>query len=80
MAAVQKLTLRCLFEDETTATFTIDGINPQTGVVADLKAQIIAFNNARGGELSTKMKSKNGFNWIGINRAVLTTTDRQYIF
>lgn len=80
MAAVQKLTLRCLFADETTATFTIDNINPEVGIAADAANRIIEFNNQQGGTLSTKMKSKNGFNWIGINRAVVTTTDRTYIF
>lgn len=80
MAAVQKLTLRCVFADETTATFTIDNIDPQNGIASDARQKIIAFNAANGGTLSSKMKSKNGFNWIGINRAVVTTTDRTYIF
>lgn len=80
MAAIGKLTVRCLFDDDTTATFTIDGINPQVGVANDAVQTIKDFNAARGGDLATKMKSKNGANWIGINRAVYTITDRQYIF
>lgn len=80
MAAVQKLTLRCLFADNTTATFTIDGINPQNGVVADIKQRVLDFNAAKGGTLTTKMKSKTGANWVAIDRLVLTTTDRRYIF
>ncbi len=75
-----KLTLRCLFADDTTATFTIDNINPTVGIASDAKEKIKAFNAAQGGELSTKLKSKNGFNWIGINRAVVTKTERNYIF
>lgn len=80
MAAVGKLSLRCVFADESTATITIDNINPTVGVNPQLKTIIRTFNRNKGGELSTKMKNKNGFDWIGINRAVFTTTDRQYIF
>lgn len=80
MAATMKLSLRCVFADDTTQTITIDGIDPTKGVAADLKTRIMEFNAAKGGTLSSKMKSKNGFNWIGINRAVTTTTDRNYIF
>lgn len=80
MAATQKLTIRCLFADDTTATFTIDNINPNVGIANDAKEKIIAFNNAQGGTLANKLKSKNGFNWIGINRATVTTTERNYIF
>lgn len=80
MAAVQKLTIRCLFTDDTTATFSIDGINPENGVASDLKQKILSFNAAKGGELANKMKSKNGANWTAINKVTLTTTNRQYIF
>lgn len=80
MAATQKLTIRCLFADNTTATFTIDGINPEAGVATDIKQQVLDFNAVAGGALATKMKSKNGFNWIAIDRLTLTTTNRQYIF
>lgn len=80
MAATQKLTVRCVFADDTTATITIDNINPNAGIASDAKQKIMAFNDAKGGELSSKMKSKNGFNWIGIDKATLTTTERTYIF
>lgn len=80
MAAIGKLTVRCLFADDTTATFTIDGINPQVGIASGAIQAIKNFNAIRGGDLADKMKSKNGANWIGIDRAVYTITDRQYIF
>lgn len=80
MAATMKLSVRCVFADDTTQTITIDGINPNTGVAADIKSRVINFNDQKGGTLATKMKSKNGFNWIGINRVTTTTTDRTYIF
>lgn len=80
MAAVSKLTVRCVFADDSTTTITIDNINPEVGVNPNLRSIISNFNNAGGGTLSTKLKNKNGFNWIGINRAVLTTTDRTYYF
>lgn len=80
VAQVSKLTIRNVFEDDTTATITIDGINPSVGVNPNIRQIIKDFNANKGGDLSTKMKSKNGFNWIGIDRAVLTTTNRVYIF
>lgn len=80
MAATQKLTLRCVFADDTTQTFTIDNINPNVGIASDAKQKIMAFNNAQGGTLSSKLKSKNGFNWVMIDKATVTTTERTYIF
>jgi len=75
-----KLTLRCVFADDTTATFSIDNIDPTRGVASDIREKIKAFNQAQGGTLSTKLKSKNGMNWIGIDKAYSTVTDRTYIF
>lgn len=80
MAAVGKLSIRAVFADETKSTITIDNINPTSGVNPQLKAIIQNFNAQSGGELATKLKSKNGFNWTGIDRAIYTVTDRQYIF
>lgn len=80
MSAVTKLSIRCVFADETTATVVIDNINPVNGVNSSIKSIIRNFNEANGGDLASKMKSKNGYNWIGIDRAITTTTDRQYIF
>ena len=80
MAAVTKLALRNVFADDTVETITINNIDPTTGVNPNIKNIIKTFNANQGGELSTKMKSKNGFNWIGIDKATITTTDRVYIF
>lgn len=80
MAAVGKLTIRCVFADETKQTITIDKINPASGVNTNIRQIIMQFNDAAGGTLASKMKSKNGFNWIGIDKAVYTVTDRNYIF
>lgn len=80
MAAVGKLAIRCVFADETKQTITIDKINPASGVNTNIRQIIMQFNDAAGGTLASKMKSKNGFNWIGIDKAVYTVTDRNYIF
>lgn len=80
MAAVGKLAVRLVFADDTKNTITIDNINPDNGVNPDIKAIIRNFNGNAGGTLSTKIKSKNGFNCIGIDSAVYTVTDRNYIF
>lgn len=80
MAAVGKLAIRAVFADDSKSTITIDNINPQTGVNPQLKSLIMNFNTERGGTLAGKMKSKNGFNWIGIDSATYTVTNRQYIF
>lgn len=80
MAAVSKLTIRNVFADDTKVTITIDNINPSAGVNPNIRQIIRNFNENGGGTLSTKMRSKSGAAWIGIDRAVITTTDRQYIF
>lgn len=81
MAAVGKLSIRCVFADETKTTINVDNINPQTGINIETVRQTIKnFNNSKGGNLAPKMKSKNGFNWIGIDQATYTVTDREYIF
>lgn len=80
MAAVAKLSIRNVFADETKATITIDNINPTLGVNPNIKTIIRNFNAQSGGELTTKMKSKNGANWIGIDKATIIETDRTYIF
>lgn len=80
MAAVGKLAIRCVFADETKQTITIDKINPASGVNTNIRQIIMQFNDAAGGTLASKMKSKNGFNWVGIDKAVYTVTDRNYIF
>lgn len=82
MDEVEKLAIRCVFADDTKTTITIDNINPGQGGadVSYIKRIVDGFNAEQGGELSTKMKSKNGFNWIGIDSAVITHTERTYIF
>lgn len=80
MSAVAKLTIRNVFADSTKQTVTIDNINPTVGVNPNIRTLIMNFNKESGGTLSEKMKSKSGANWIGIDKAVLTSTDREYIF
>lgn len=80
MAASGKLTIRAVFADSTKSTFSIDNINPSVGVNPNLTQIIEDFNNNNGGELSTKMKSKSGANWIKIDSAYYTETEREYIF
>lgn len=75
-----KLALRLVYADDSKETITINNISPTNGVNPNLKGIIMQFNENRGGALATKMKSKNGFNWIGIDKATATKTQRTYIF
>lgn len=83
MAAVARLETTNVFADDTTAKITIDNINPanMTGTqIESIRAQVMQFNAQQGGALATKMKSKNGFNWIGIKKVQIVTTDKDVIF
>lgn len=84
MAAVAKLTVTNLFADDSTLKITVDNIKPEniTGgaQIEAIRAKCKAFNEAKGGSLSTKMKSKNGFNWVGIKAVEITTSDKVVIF
>ena len=83
MSAVSKIDYTAVFEDETSAKITIDNIDPTTltpTAIENVRTTCRNFNNAQGGELSSKMKSKNGFNWIGIKAVMITTTDKTVIF
>lgn len=80
MSATGKLTIRNVFADSTKQTLTIDNINPSVGVNPNIRAIIMNFNNQSAGTLADKMKSKSGANWIGIDKAVYTETERTYIF
>lgn len=83
MDANTKFTLQAVFADETTSTFTVNDIDPASvteTLINNARQTIMNFNAQKGGALSTKMKSKNGFNWIGIKSFNVITTDRQYIF
>lgn len=80
MAATTKLAVRAVFADETKSTITIDSLRKANVSIANIKSKVQAFNAVQGGTLSSKMKSSNGFNWTGIDKVTLTTTDREYIF
>lgn len=83
MAATTKFAVKALFADDSTTTITINDINPETvtpQLISAARQTIMNFNATSGGTLATKMKSKNGFNWIGIKAFTITKTDRTYIF
>lgn len=80
MAAVTKLAITNVFADDTTIKITIDNLKRENLNTSQIKEKVKAFNDANGGDLATKMKSKNGFNWIGIKAVQITTTNREYIF
>lgn len=83
MSAVTKIDFTPVFEDETTAKITLDNIDPATmtpTAIENIRTTVQNFNNTQGGTLTTKMKSKNGFNWIGIKAVTITTTDKTVIF
>lgn len=84
MSAVSKLVVTALFADETTLKIAVDNIKPENitsgAQIEEIRQRCKQFNAAQGGTLSTKMKSKNGFNWIGIKAAQIVTTDKTVIF
>lgn len=84
MSAVSKLITTALFADETSLKITVDNIKPENitsgAQIEEIRQRCKQFNNDRGGTLSTKMKSKNGFNWIGIKAVQIVTTDKTVIF
>lgn len=83
MAAVAKLEVTNLFADDSTAKVTIDNIRPENMTatqIENIRARCIQFNNQQGGTLSPKMKSKNGFNWIGIKKVQIVITDKTILF
>lgn len=84
MAAISKLIVQNMFADESTLNITIDGIKPENitsgAQIEEIRRKCKDFNANQGGTLSTKMKSKNGFNWIGIKRVQIVTTDKTVIF
>ncbi len=78
-----KFTIKAVFADDSTSTINIEDIDPESvtsQLISSARQRIMQFNANGGGELSTKMKSKNGFNWIGIKSFTITTTTRNYIF
>lgn len=80
MAVVSRMVLTNVFADDSTEQISIDNLRSENINIANVKNTIKNFNRNSGGELSTKMKSKNGFNWIGIKRAQIVTTDTNVIF
>lgn len=83
MAAVSRLEVTNVFADDSTAKVTIDNIKPENignTQIETIRAQVIQFNNAQGGTLAPKMKSKNGFNWTGIKKVQVVTVDKTVIF
>lgn len=80
MAATTKLNVRCVFADETKATIAIDNLKKNNLSISNIKSMVANFNNSAGGTLASKMKSKNGFNWIGIDKVTIVTTERLYYF
>lgn len=80
MSSSSKLTVRNVFADDTKISITIDNLKKSNVNLANIRQMVLEFNAEKGGTLSTKMKSKNGFNWVGIDKVTLTTTQRDYIF
>lgn len=82
MAAVAKLEVTNVFADDSTLKVTMTDIKPENinTRIGAIRSQVVNFNNNRGGTLTTKMKSKNGFNWVGIKRVRIITTDTDVIF
>lgn len=77
-----KVVFTLIFADNTTTKYTVNNVVESTvnQSIENIRQQVINFNNNRGGNLSTKLKSKNGFNWIGIKRVQIITANRTYIF
>lgn len=84
MSAVSRLEITNVYADDSTAKVTVTNIRPENiqggNHIERIRNAIMQFNAVKGGELATKMKSKNGFNWVGIKRARILTTDTNYIF
>lgn len=67
------------FEDDTTANFTMNGIDVEKLNLGTIKTSVRAFN-ADPSEYSNLMVSKAGAPWVGISAVTVTTTSREYIF
>lgn len=80
MAAETKMAIQMVFADDSKGTLTINNLKKSNLNIASISTKVKQFNSEQGGTLSTKMKSKNGFNWIGISKVTVTTTERNYIF
>lgn len=83
MASVSRLEVTNVFADNDTAKITIDNIKPQSldsTQIEAIRSRVMQFNAQNGGTLATKMKSKNGFNWTGIKKVQIVTTDKTVLF
>lgn len=80
MAAVSRIEITTEYADSTKAKITINNIRPENLDIAGIKTKVRAFNTAHGGDLATKMKSANGFNWIGISKVRIVTVDKTVIY
>lgn len=83
MAAVARIETTALFADDSTAKITIDNVNPANITntqIEVIRNKAMQFNAQQGGTLATKMKSKNGFNWIGIKKVQVVITDKTVLF
>lgn len=84
MAAVARLEVTPVFADDTSVKITIDNIKPEnisSGTqIENIRSRVMQFNAQQGGDLATKMKSKNGFNWVAIKKVQIVTTNKQVIF
>lgn len=80
MAAVTTLEITNEYADGTSAKVTVNNIKLENLDTSDIKTRVRAFNAARGGNLSTKMKSSNGFDWIGISKVRIKTVNKTVIY
>lgn len=81
MAATSELSTTLLFEDDTTATVTTGPLDPTSEGVRNAKANIINFlENNFDSATQNLVLSKYGNKWVGISKAVMTTTEKVTIF
>ena len=80
MAKVSTLEVTNVFADDTTLKISVNNIRPENLDTTKIVAAVEQFNDAKGGTLTSKLKSKNGFNWIGIKKVRIVTKEISYIF
>ena len=80
MATVSTLEVTNVFADDTTLKISVNNIRPENLNTDTISQTVKQFNDAKGGTLTSKLKSKNGFNWIGIKKVRIVTKEIAYIF
>lgn len=80
MATIARIETTCVFGDNETKKITVDNIRPENINAATIRTIIRNFNTNQGGELATKMKSTNGYNWTGIKKAQIFYTEKTVLF